>query len=276
MNNNKKLGIILLTAGAVCVGTTAYLQFSAENRIAKELENRLVVGGNSESDGSEFTSTLAEAPEFTPVDADMQVEEVKVYKNVLEVPSCDIKVPLMEGVTKMPLNKGAGHFPETPKIGEEGNACYAGHYSTVYTCIFNNLPNIKMYDEIHGYNENGEKTTYYVTGKYVTTPDNISVLAPAEGVKDLTIVTCSNNGTMRLIISARALDGAELEAYKRESQQEKRDSMYVMHENMGSLDISSFIENGEKIEKKGYSLPNIDFKKKGNIKLERGKLDDLR
>lgn len=265
MNNNKKLGIILLTTGVVCVGVTAFLQYNAESQMRKELANRVVISDSSDSGSSSDKSTLVEVPEFSPVDADMQVEEVKVYKNVLEVPSCDIKVPLTEGVTKMPLNKGAGHFPQTPTVGEEGNSCYAGHYSTIYSCIFNNLPNVKMYDEIIGYNADGEKTTYYVIGKYVTTPDNVSVLAPAEGVKDLTLVTCSDNGTMRLIISARALTSDELEAYKIESQKEKRETMYAMNKDIGTISISHYIEHGDKPVNKGYTLPAIKPHEKDSI-----------
>lgn len=241
MNKSKIYGVSLITAGIACVGVTVFLHINAEQRLGNELNKRVVYSADSNKDSNEQGSSLAEVPELSPVDEDMVIDEITTYQNVLEVPSCNITVPLTEGVSREPLRRGAGHFTETPKIGEEGNACYAGHYSTVYSCIFNDLPNVQMYDEVIGYGEDGTKTTYYVIGKYVTTPDNISVLANSEGVKDLTIVTCSNNGTMRLIISCRALSEGELEDYKRESQMAKRESLYTINDSLGDVHISEYL-----------------------------------
>lgn len=256
---HKKLGIIMCVTGALVVGTAIFLHFNAESELMSELSSRVMYTSESSENSEEAIqddeSSLLESPEFSPVDADMEVAEITTFQNVLEVPSCDIQVPLIEGVDSAALRKGAGHFTETANIGEEGNACYAGHYSTIYNCIFNNLPNVKLYDEIIGYNAKGEKTVYYVISKYVTTPDNISVLTQYEDTKDLTLVTCSENGTRRLIIQCRALDKEALDQFRRESEREKRESLYSLADSIGTINVTNFMVNKDKPVNMNYNLP---------------------
>ena len=256
---HKKLGIIMCVTGALVVGTAIFLHFNAESELMGELSSRVMYTSESSENSEEAIqddeSSLLESPEFSPVDADMEVAEITTFQNVLEVPSCDIQVPLIEGVDSAALRKGAGHFTETANIGEEGNACYAGHYSTIYNCIFNNLPNVKLYDEVIGYNAKGEKTIYYVISKYVTTPDNISVLTQYEDTKDLTLVTCSENGTRRLIIQCRALDKEALDQFRRESEREKRESLYSLADGIGTINVTNFMVNKDKPVNMNYNLP---------------------
>ena len=256
---HKKLGIIMCVTGALVVGTAIFLHFNAESELMGELSSRVMYTSESSENSEEATqddeSSLLESPEFSPVDADMEVAEITTFQNVLEVPSCDIQVPLIEGVDSAALRKGAGHFTETANIGEEGNACYAGHYSTIYNCIFNNLPNVKLYDEVIGYNAKSEKTIYYVISKYVTTPDNISVLTQYEDTKDLTLVTCSENGTRRLIIQCRALDKEALDQFRRESEREKRESLYSLADSIGTINVTNFMVNKDKPVNMNYNLP---------------------
>lgn len=256
---HKKLGIIMCVTGALVVGTAIFLHFNAESELMGELSSRVMYTSESSENSEEATqddeSSLIESPEFSPVDADMEVAEITTFQNVLEVPSCGIQVPLIEGVDSAALRKGAGHFTETANIGEEGNACYAGHYSTIYNCIFNNLPNVKLYDEVIGYNAKGEKTIYYVISKYVTTPDNISVLTQYEDTKDLTLVTCSENGTRRLIIQCRALDKEALDQFRRESEREKRESLYSLADGIGTINVTNFMVNKDKPVNMNYNLP---------------------
>ena len=256
---HKKLGIIMCVTGALVVGTAIFLHFNAESELMGELSSRVMYTSESSENSEEAIqddeSSLLESPEFSPVDADMEVAEITTFQNVLEVPSCGIQVPLIEGVDSSALRKGAGHFTETANIGEEGNACYAGHYSTIYNCIFNSLPNVKLYDEVIGYNAKGEKTIYYVISKYVTTPDNISVLTQYEDTKDLTLVTCSENGTRRLIIQCRALDKEALDQFRRESEREKRESLYSLADGIGTINVTNFMMNKDKPVNMNYNLP---------------------
>lgn len=244
--DNKRLGYVMALTGAVIVLGAGGLHFYSKYSVDKMVSERVMYASTAETKGVSDSDNLVSATEFSPVDADMKVEPVKTYQNVIEIPSCNITVPITPNIDKASLNAGAGHFPETAKMGEVGNTCYAGHYSTIYNCIFNTLPDIKLYETVNGYNDKGEKTEYAVISKYVTTPDNISVLNQTEDTKDLTLVTCSENGTMRLIVQCRALSAEELETYKRESEREKRDAMYSIADDIGTITLLKSIKGGTK------------------------------
>ena len=62
---------------------------------------------------------------------------------VLEIPSLNIKVPVLEGTDSETLAVAAGHFPGTGELGL-GNYCIAGHNSTIYAEIFNDLDQIQI------------------------------------------------------------------------------------------------------------------------------------
>jgi len=55
-----------------------------------------------------------------------------------EIPRLNIKVPVLEGTDSKALQVSAGHFEGTGALGE-GNYCIAGHNSTIYAEIFNDL-----------------------------------------------------------------------------------------------------------------------------------------
>lgn len=278
MKFDKAVGMCLLSCGILSLVGAGFLFFRGVSDIMEmkaELSNR-VVYTKSESQSSVQDmqdSTLIEAPAIEGVNDDMVVDEIVSYQNVLEMPSCNISVPIIEGIDSDSLKRGAGHFTETPEVGEDGNACYAGHYSTVYKCIFNDLPDIKLYDEVWGYNSAGDKFVYYVTGKYVTTPDNISVLAQNKSEKELTIVTCSNSGTMRLIISCKLLSKEDIEAYKEEQQRSRKESMYSINNDIGTFTISKHIQDRNIIVPYYYDLPAVRPHKVDSIK--EGLLDEL-
>lgn len=256
MTKEKKLGVFLIVCGACTVIGAFAMHFHAEMTVVDTLTDRVVYEKENEVEPeSEAQSTLVSMPEFTPVEEDMVVDPITSFKNVIDIPSCGIQVPITPDISKSSLRRGAGHFPETANVGEIGNACFAGHYSTIYNCIFNNLPNIKLYDQVIGYNDKGEKTVYYVIGKYVTTPDNVGVLNQTEDTKDLTIVTCSENGTMRLIVQCRVLTEQELEVFKRESEKEKRESMYKVADEIGTVRVINYIKTRGMAENMSYTLP---------------------
>ncbi len=119
---------------------------------------------------------------------------------VLEIPALDIKAPVMDGTEHEVLSKAAGHFPDTGALGK-GNYCIAGHSSTIYAEIFNEMKHIKIGMEMHLYDndENRTKYTYTVTKDFIVEPNETWVLEEF-GDNRLTIVTCTDDGTQRQIV----------------------------------------------------------------------------
>ena len=119
---------------------------------------------------------------------------------VLEIPDLNIKAPVMDGTGHEVLSKAAGHFPGTGALGE-GNYCIAGHKSTIYAEIFNEMKHIKIGMEMHLYdnNEDRMKYTYIVTKDFIVEPNETWVLKDF-GDDRITIVTCTDDGTQRQIV----------------------------------------------------------------------------
>ena len=122
---------------------------------------------------------------------------------VLEIPALDIKAPVMDGIDTETLSAAAGHFPDTGSVGS-GNYCIAGHNSTIYAEIFNELKHIEIGMEIHLYDNDESRTcyTYTVTENFIVEPAETWVLDDF-GDDRITIVTCTDDGTQRQVVVGR-------------------------------------------------------------------------
>lgn len=103
---------------------------------------------------------------------------------VLRIPEAGLAVPVYRELTKRNLNRGAALIDGTAAPGEHGNAGIAGHRDS----FFRGLRHIAVGDTIE-LADHGGTTSYRVTDLSVVEPDDVSVLAPADG-KMLTLVTC--------------------------------------------------------------------------------------
>lgn len=121
---------------------------------------------------------------------------------VLEIPDLNIKAPVLESTDNDVLRKGVGHFPGTGDLGK-GNYCIAGHSSPIYVEYFNNLKDAK---------EGMILTLTSLDGKtyYYTISETFIVEIPETWILDdfkddrVTLVTCTDDGSQRRIIIAKA------------------------------------------------------------------------
>jgi sortase A len=65
----------------------------------------------------------------------------------LAIPSIDLDVVVVEGTDTASLQKGPGHYPETPFPGQGGTTAIAGHRTT-YLAPFRHLDQLTRGDEI--------------------------------------------------------------------------------------------------------------------------------
>jgi sortase A len=129
------------------------------------------------------------------------------------IPSVDVSAVVVEGTSPAALRAGAGHYPNTPLPGEQGNVAIAGHRTT-YGKPFNRLDEIPVGSEVRL--ETPLATyTYKVVAHpdgvsgcengacWVTTPTDWGVVMPAPGAM-LTMTTCHPKGSaaQRLILRA--------------------------------------------------------------------------
>lgn len=121
----------------------------------------------------------------------------------ISIPAADLKpTVVVEGTGASALRAGAGHYPNTPLPGEEGNVAIAGHRTT-YGKPFANLDRLKPGDEIFLETPLGKYTYKVSRDPFVVVPTDFSVIAQTPG-KTLTLTTCHPKGSarQRLIIKA--------------------------------------------------------------------------
>lgn len=207
-------GRLLIWAGAIILLFVAYQLWGtnlAEAQAQDDLE-------------SEFEDKLIEAPDptpsTTPEDGDEGEDDdptLEVPPELLEAPEqgepiARIEIPeigvdkiVVEGVSRGDLQKGPGHYPETPLPGQEGNAAIAGHRTT-YGAPFHRVDELEVDDEIIVTTVQG-RFTYTVTGQEIVSPSDIEVIDDKDDDR-LTLTSChpKYSARQRIIISAALAD----------------------------------------------------------------------
>jgi sortase A len=102
----------------------------------------------------------------------------------LEIPRVGLSAVVAEGDDDATLDKAVGHLPDTVLPWDFGNSALAGHRDT----FFRPLKDVRVGDEVRLASPHGT-FVYHVTEAFITTPDDIGVLAP-RGKAELTLVTC--------------------------------------------------------------------------------------
>ena len=109
----------------------------------------------------------------------------------------DDEIPTGLGTDETLFKENAGvHIKHTGfPWEEEANVYIAGHRlgyeGTDSYLAFWDLNELEEGDEIYIEDSEGRQYTYEVFNKFVTTPDNLSVLAPVEGKNIVTLQTCT-------------------------------------------------------------------------------------
>jgi sortase A len=128
---------------------------------------------------------------------------------VLEIPSIELEVPLLEGSDDLTLNRGVGHIEGTTAPGAIGNVGIAGHRDG----FFRGLKDLRLGDTMALCTEKGN-SRYVVDEILIVPPENVSVLAP-RSKPALTLVTCYpfyfvGRAPLRYIVHASITDSSNL------------------------------------------------------------------
>jgi sortase A len=178
-------GVSVLLA-VLAVGLLAYPMYT--NLYQGHLQSKLAIQfGKPETKQAYVAGQTAEGDPITKI----------------SIPAADLKpTVVVEGTGASALRAGAGHYPNTPLPGEEGNVAIAGHRTT-YGKPFANLDRLKVGDEVFLETPVG-KYTYKVTqAPFVVEANDFSVIAQTPG-HTLTLTTCHPKGSarQRLVVKA--------------------------------------------------------------------------
>ena len=122
----------------------------------------------------------------------------------LEIPKLDVDVVVVEGTTPAALHAGAGHYPDTPLPGEDGNVAIAGHRTT-YGRPFNRLAELRPGDKVILTTPVGRHVYELSEEPWVVEAHDWSAVRsyPEKGAW-LTLTTCHPEGSATHRIVARA------------------------------------------------------------------------
>lgn len=141
------------------------------------------------------------------VSRELRKQKLMRENTVLTIPALDIKTPILENTDQEVLSVAAGHFPDTGAPGS-GNYCLAGHSSTIYACIFNDLKYAEDGMEMILTETNGTQYTYRVSERFIVEPNETWILGDFDDDR-LTLVTCTDDGSQRqIVVGLLAQDGA--------------------------------------------------------------------
>lgn len=120
---------------------------------------------------------------------------------VLNIPKLGINYPVLsdtsEELLKISLNKYWG-----PEANEIGNYCIVGH-NYKNTKFFSKLDQLVNGDIVELTDLTGRTLTYTIYDSYIVEPTDVSCTSQlTKGKKEVTLITCANNGKQRLVVKA--------------------------------------------------------------------------
>ena len=134
----------------------------------------------------------------------------KTYKGfgvlgTMEIPATNFKYPVLEKVTKKSIETAVA-FLYGVGINEPGNSVIIGH-NYRNNLFFSNNKKLNIGDKIYIRDNDGQQLTYTIYNKFETTPEDTSFYQrDTGGVPEVTLSTCTDDSSARLIICARVED----------------------------------------------------------------------
>ena len=126
---------------------------------------------------------------------------------IIEIPAIDLIYAIVEGVEAWNIGVAIGHFKESAPLGAEGNSGLAGHRGGISGPYFRDLDQLASGDKVMVTDAYGGEYTYTVIESFVVEPTQTEVVMPlGKKGKFLTMITCTDNGTRRLVVRAQLKD----------------------------------------------------------------------
>ena len=186
-------------AGLAIMSVPLYWRITGNYRnqqMVKEMEQII----EQETENEEKEDHGQTAPEAAISEEDAAALSKEEVIGLIEIEALDIKYAVLEGAGSYKLSCGIGHISDTAGIGEVGNCVLAGHNGSRHGTYFTNLKTLKEGDVIKLTDKKGNQYFYVAESMKVVGPYDNSVKDQGDAV-ELTLLTCENSGTMRLVVS---------------------------------------------------------------------------
>lgn len=197
----KILAAILITAGLAAMSVPLFYHFYGNHKTDELIEQfeQNLEQEQTEDDEKEGEKEKEETDTKAPIsEEDAALLSSGDVVGLIEIEVLELKYPIVEGADSKQLAYGIGHIPDTAAIGSKGNCVLAGHRGSRYGTYFKYLNRLSEGDTVKVTDKEGNVYLYEVVSSEVVGPYDNSVKAQGEET-ELTLLTCENSGTMRLI-----------------------------------------------------------------------------
>lgn len=134
--------------------------------------------------------------------------KVKYYKGfvalgTIEIPKTNVKYPVLEKVTKKSIETAVAIL-YGPGLNQPGNTVIVGH-NYRNGLFFSNNKKLSNGDKIYITDLDGNRVAYTIYNKYETSPEDTEYMTRnANGVREISLSTCTDDSSARIIIWAKA------------------------------------------------------------------------
>lgn len=197
----KIMAVIFITAGLAAMSVPLFYHSYGNhktNELIEQFEQNVEQEHKEDGKKEEERETEAADTKAPISEEDAALLSSGDVIGLIEIEALELKYPIVEGADSKQLAYGIGHIPGTAAIGSIGNCVLAGHRGSRYGTYFKYLGRLSAGDTVKVMDKEGNVYLYEVVSWEVVGPyDNSVKVQGAE--TELTLLTCENSGTMRLI-----------------------------------------------------------------------------
>ncbi len=197
----KILAAVFITAGLAAMSVPLFYHFYGNhktNELIGQFEQNIEQEHKEDGEKEEEEERSEEDTKAPISEEDAALLSSGDVIGLIEIEALELKYPIVEGADSKQLAYGIGHIPDTAAVGNKGNCVLAGHRGSRYGTYFKYLNRLSAGDTVKVMDKEGNVYLYEVVSSEVVGPYDNSVKAQGEET-ELTLLTCENSGTMRLI-----------------------------------------------------------------------------
>ena len=205
----KVIAGILIVVGLAVMSVPFYYKITGSQKSDEMVERfEHMIEQETVTEHEEKEDCGQEKPEAAISEEDAATLSKEDVIGLIEIETLDLKYAVLEGTESHELSCGIGHITDTAGIGEKGNCVLAGHNGSRHGTFFTNLKTMEMGEIVKLTDKEGNSYSYVVESMEIVGPYENSVKAQGEEA-ELTLITCENKGTMRLIVKCRLQEVVE-------------------------------------------------------------------
>ena len=205
MKKNKKILIyriilILLIIAAVIIGGIIFNK-QYEDQVYDKENKELTQLFHEEENKMENENSKNDKKEKKKINLEYKGQKVI---GLIKIPAIDLEYPILDKTTKLAMATSISRY-YGGRINEYGNVSLAGHNNYSGT-MFGKNKYLKNGDQILLTDLTGRTLKYEIYTTFVTHPDDTEVLETKdETIREVTLITCKNGRSERLIIKAKEI-----------------------------------------------------------------------